>query len=149
MDKAIQRHSFFSIIEVAKELGISQKTVRRHIASGKLKSVKIGGVFRIPIDALEDFINSKVVEPDQNCNFNSFGKKIIPNDKASKSIKKINYKSNGADNVNWVSVTDVWKEVKPSDRTFVDLFSGAGGITKGFEMAGLRGVCGLDWFPEA
>ena len=33
--------------------------------------------------------------------------------------------------------------------TFCDLFSGAGGISKGFELAGLQGVCGLDWFPEA
>jgi DNA (cytosine-5)-methyltransferase 1 len=149
MDKAIQRHSFFSIIEVAKELGISQKTVRRHIASGKLKSVKIGGVYRIPIEALEDFINSKSIGNDEKYSFNSFGKKIISTDKATRAIKSINYKSNGVDNVNWVSINDVWEKETPSERTFVDLFSGAGGITKGFEMAGLKGICGLDWFPEA
>ena len=31
----------------------------------------------------------------------------------------------------------------------MDLFSGAGGITKGFEMAGLEGICGMDWFEAA
>ena len=33
--------------------------------------------------------------------------------------------------------------------TFVDLFCGAGGLSKGLEMAGLRGICGLDFFEEA
>jgi DNA (cytosine-5)-methyltransferase 1 len=33
--------------------------------------------------------------------------------------------------------------------TFVDLFCGAGGLSKGLEMAGLQGICGLDWFAEA
>lgn len=33
--------------------------------------------------------------------------------------------------------------------TFVDLFCGAGGLSKGLEMAGLEGICGLDWFNEA
>jgi hypothetical protein len=27
--------------------------------------------------------------------------------------------------------------------------TGAGGISKGLELAGFEGVCGLDWFPEA
>ena len=33
--------------------------------------------------------------------------------------------------------------------TFVDLFCGAGGLSKGLEMAGLQGICGLDFFKEA
>ena len=33
--------------------------------------------------------------------------------------------------------------------TFVDLFCGAGGLSKGLEMSGLEGICGLDWFDEA
>lgn len=33
--------------------------------------------------------------------------------------------------------------------TFVDLFCGAGGLSKGLEMAGLQGICGLDYFKEA
>jgi DNA (cytosine-5)-methyltransferase 1 len=32
--------------------------------------------------------------------------------------------------------------------TFVDIFSGAGGLSKGFELAGLTGLCGLEhWHP--
>jgi len=48
-----------------------------------------------------------------------------------------------------MEIVDAWEKISKSKLTFVDLFSGAGGITKGFELAGLRGVCGLDWFPEA
>ena len=33
--------------------------------------------------------------------------------------------------------------------TFVDLFCGAGGLSKGLELAGLEGICGLDFFEEA
>lgn len=33
--------------------------------------------------------------------------------------------------------------------TFVDLFCGAGGLSKGLEFAGLKGVCGLDYFEAA
>ncbi len=32
---------------------------------------------------------------------------------------------------------------------YIDLFCGAGGLSKGLEMAGLQGICGLDWFKEA
>ena len=53
------------------------------------------------------------------------------------------------DIVNWVDISDLWKNPGKSKCTFVDLFSGAGGISKGFELAGFEGVCGLDWFPEA
>jgi DNA (cytosine-5)-methyltransferase 1 len=55
----------------------------------------------------------------------------------------------GPDIVNWTDISKLWKNPGKTDLTFVDLFSGAGGITKGFEMAGLEGVCGLDWFKEA
>ena len=60
MDTIIQTNSFFGIVEVSEKLKISQKTVRRHIASGKLKSVKIGGVYRIPADALDYFISKNL-----------------------------------------------------------------------------------------
>lgn len=54
-----------------------------------------------------------------------------------------------ADNVNWVDISTCWNSVKPSQMTFVDLFCGAGGLSLGLEMAGLQGICGLDWFKEA
>ena len=54
-----------------------------------------------------------------------------------------------ADNVNWCDITQAWKDVKPSEMTYVDLFCGAGGLSKGLELAGFKGICGLDYFEEA
>ena len=41
---------FYSIAEVAEMSGQSQKTIRRHIAAGKLKADKIGSRYRIAKD---------------------------------------------------------------------------------------------------
>ena len=53
------------------------------------------------------------------------------------------------DNVNWCQIADKWIYSGKSEMTFVDLFCGAGGLSKGLEMAGLQGICGLDFFKEA
>ena len=53
------------------------------------------------------------------------------------------------DVVNWCDISSKWNKVTKSKMTFVDLFCGAGGLSKGLELAGLRGVCGLDFFNEA
>ena len=58
-------------------------------------------------------------------------------------------KKETADDVNWQNIADVWQSPSQSEMTFVDLFCGAGGLSKGLEMAGLHGICGLDWFDEA
>ena len=47
---------FFSIKEVADMLGVSQKTIRRHIQSGKLISSKLGGVHRIQKSEFQKFL---------------------------------------------------------------------------------------------
>lgn len=53
------------------------------------------------------------------------------------------------EDINWCDVASCWDAPGDSSLTYVDLFCGAGGLSKGFEMAGLHGVCGLDYFPEA
>jgi DNA (cytosine-5)-methyltransferase 1 len=149
MDNDGQAHSFHGIIDVSENLGISQKTVRRHIASGKLKSVKIGGVYRIPAAALQDYINHNDIEKENIIGYDLFGKKIFLEEKAIKKKVTNNFKNNGKDIVHWTNISNEWEHPKESKLTFVDLFCGAGGITKGFEMAGLHGICGLDWFEAA
>lgn len=149
MDSTGQPTSYFGIIEVSENLGISQKSVRRHIASGKLRSVKIGGVYRIPHEALEDFINHNDLEEERIVGYDLFGKKIYLDENTSKKKKTNGFKGNGKDFINWTDITNFWDNSNKSNITFVDLFSGAGGITKGFEMAGLEGICGLDWFDAA
>ncbi len=134
--------SYYSIVEVAEHLNLSQKTVRRHIASGELHSTKIGNVYRIPKEALERFINKEEPRKEDVIEYNLFGEAIRKTE-AKRS------KTSAGDKVNWISVKDMWEKPSHTDLTFVDLFCGAGGLSKGLEMAGFEGVCGLDWFKEA
>jgi excisionase family DNA binding protein len=76
MDTLEKKHAFYSISDIAEKLKVSQKTIRRHIASGKLKSSKIGSSYRIANDALEDFINSNLLQNDSVIQYDILGKEI-------------------------------------------------------------------------
>ena len=58
-------------------------------------------------------------------------------------------KSKKTDLINWIDISEDWDGTTPNEFTSADLFCGAGGMAKGFEMAGFNQVCGLDWFKEA
>lgn len=131
--------SFYSIVEVAKHLKISQKSVRRYIASGELRAIKVGGAYRIPIEALEAFLNAG--NKPTTTQYDLFGKEILISDKSKKTQSE--------ESVHWINIREDWDIPSNSSMTFVDLFCGAGGLSKGLEQAGLNGVCGLDWFEEA
>ena len=55
----MENKDYYSIAEVAEHLSLSQKSIRRYIASGQLGAVKIGSSYRIPKGALEYFINNQ------------------------------------------------------------------------------------------
>lgn len=120
------------IEDVANTLNVSQKSIRRYIHSGKLKSHKIGGVHRIEESELQHFLNTSV------------SKKID-----EKPLKSIKSKSIKTDIVNWIDISEEWDNPRKNKLTSADLFCGAGGMAKGFEMAGFNQVGGLDWFKEA
>ena len=120
------------IEDVAKKLNVSQKSVRRYIHSKKLKSRKIGGVHRIDVDDLNIFLQRSLID--------NQSQKAIKN-KSSKSTKK--------DHINWIDISDDWEFPIQTNLTSADLFCGAGGMAKGFENAGFKQICGLDWFKEA
>ena len=137
----MEEKAFYSITEVAEKLSLSQKSVRRYIASGQLGAVKLGSTYRIPIAALNAFINQQDAQ-----------EKIVQYDLFGNVVEeKIPTKRNSilTDDVNWFDISKVWSEVPKSEMTFVDCFCGAGGLSKGLEMAGIHGLCGLDWFKEA
>lgn len=57
MDTKVQ---MLRIQDVAKKLNVSQKSVRRYIHSGKLRSNKIGGVHRIEASDLRSFLELSI-----------------------------------------------------------------------------------------
>ena len=59
MDKIQLERKAYSPKEVQEMLGISQTTVYRWLESGQLPAVKIGKLWRIPADALEEMLRTK------------------------------------------------------------------------------------------
>jgi len=51
--------AYLSAAEVARQLGISLRTVRRWISSGALPSTRIGGTRRVAIADLEDALSGQ------------------------------------------------------------------------------------------
>jgi DNA (cytosine-5)-methyltransferase 1 len=48
-----------------------------------------------------------------------------------------------------MDISNIWNEKINSNLTFVDLFCGAGGTSKGYELAGLKPIASLDFFHSA
>ena len=159
----MEEKDFYSIDEIAEKLGISIKSVRRMVASGELKSVKIRNLYRISKEAYDDFLNSHEVAPTAQASL--FGDELIPSEEPIEKPKKKRgrkprvcensgdsvdiFGNVRQDDVNWADISALWQNPSHSQMTFVDLFCGAGGLSKGLELSGLEGICGLDWFKEA
>lgn len=130
----------YSISEVSKMLGLSLKATRRMIATGQIKATKKNSTYKIDKTYFDSNIEA-IKEKSQKNEFDLFGE-IVINEQINEGKKK-------SDVVNWADVSEFWDVPNISEMTFVDLFCGAGGLSKGLEMAGLQGICGLDYFKEA
>lgn len=131
-------NTVYNIQEVAKILKTTQKAVRRLVASGDLESSKSGTKYIITSEALDEYKEKNESAPNDSIQLNLFGE---PDTKKTEAYRP--KAPNLADISAW------WKDTPKSKMTFVDLFCGAGGLSKGLEMSGLEGICGLDWFKEA
>ena len=124
--------AIYTIAEVAELSNKSQKTIRRAIAAGKLKATKVQNKTRIEVEDYELWKESGFQGTELQDN--SFSKE---------------------DEVNWIDISDYWKLngwKKPKDRSnynFIDLFSGAGGLSCGLVMAGFNPVGTVEIMPQA
>lgn len=124
--------SFYTIKELADLTNKSQKTIRRAIAAGQLKVVKIQNKTRVYEEDYLKWVNNVTV---------------FENETAGGTNKH--------DVVNWVDISDLWKNngwKRKKDRTeynFIDLFSGAGGLSCGFVMAGFNPIATVEIMPAA
>ena len=111
MGKEIQEDTFFGITEIAERLKLSQKTIRKHIASGELKSVNINGVYKVPVDALNDFIKQNEIQNEEIIDSNLSRKKIFKKEGSEAAKKAVSYKNKKDDAVNWIDIIDDWENV--------------------------------------
>lgn len=124
--------NMLSIEDVAKLMDISLKSVRREIASGRLKSSKLKNRYMI------------------NENDYNEWKGLDKTD----TIKT--FTRNNSDVINWVDISDKMQKMDGwnhkedlEDINFIDLFAGAGGLSCGLVMSGLKPVGSIEIMKEA
>ena len=134
-----------SINQIAETTLKSIKFIRREVASGELKSFKKGN--RIFVYE-KDFLFWKEALEDRFCEYTK-----SLDTKTSNRINKIKKED---DVVNWVDVEnemqliDGWKYNEQIRKfNFIDLFTGAGGLSCGLIMAGMMPVGSAEIMPQA
>tara|TARA_B110000240_G_C13509007_1_gene458033 strand:- start:652 stop:1905 length:1254 start_codon:yes stop_codon:yes gene_type:complete len=127
----------YTIKDLAEALSQTQKNIRRAIIAGELKTDNKNGAHKISKMEFDRYVTKNQKE---KVNKDLFGIEIKP--KIKKTAKKI-------DIVNWVEIDKEWESPKQTEYTSADLFCGAGGMAKGFQLAGFKQICGMDWFKEA
>ena len=56
MTTTVGDNATLKVVEVARQLRVDPRTIYRVIAAGALRAVKVGRVWRIPADALDDYL---------------------------------------------------------------------------------------------
>lgn len=49
----------YTVSDIARDLGVTERTIREYIKSGKIKAVKVGNKYIISEDNYRDFVNGK------------------------------------------------------------------------------------------
>lgn len=127
-----------TVEDVSQKTGKSIKTIRRQIAEGNLRATKINNRYRITID-------------DYNKWYKKYKKGIV-----NESIfDDVNYVNEEAKNINYVDISKNWSrdgwtnKEERNQLTFIDLFSGAGGLSCGLVMAGYTPVGSVEIMEQA
>ena len=129
--------NYYSIAEIADLSNQSQKTIRRHIAAGKLQAEKINNKYRISEEQYQKWLMSDKTDED------------------SSIFMDVNDFTSSNDVVNWADISDKWvydgwaNISYRNGYNFIDLFSGAGGLTCGLVMAGFTPIGSVEIMPEA
>lgn len=127
-----------TIEDVAVKTGKSVKTIRRQIAEGNLKAEKINNRYRISVEDYYSWYNRYL---------NGIENKSIFDD--------VDYVNEDSKNVNFVDISKEWQKDAWKDKSqrngynFIDLFSGAGGLSCGLVMAGFTPIGSVEIMEQA
>lgn len=137
--------SYLTIKDIADKTGKSQKTIRRHIAAKKLVANRIQNKWMILPDDFDRWIES--------------GDSNEENDRETFAhTNSSSISSSCNDTVNWIDVKDKCTSSKDdgwanstarNGYNFIDLFSGAGGLSCGLTMAGFTPVASVEIMEQA
>ena len=127
-----------TIEEISKKTNKSVKTIRRQIAEGNLKATKINNRYRIEQSDFEIW-------------FNNYTKGICK----ESIFDNVDYINTDSKEVNYVDISkewarDGWKNTEERNGlNFIDLFSGAGGLSCGLVMAGYTPIGSVEIMEQA
>ena len=135
----------YSINEIAELTKKTIKFIRREVASGNLKSSKKNNKILIDEDA---FLEWEKNLAEYELNYEE-SKDYLKN-------KQINKAKKEKDIINWIDIKDdmqnidYWKDKTAKKQyNFIDLFTGAGGLSCGLVMAGFNPVGSVEIMPQA
>ena len=127
-----------TVEDISKKTNKSIKTIRRQIAEGSLKATKINNRYRIELSDYEEWYENYT---------NGIQKKSI--------FDEVNYININSKHVNYVDISkqwgiDGWKNKdQRNGLNFIDLFSGAGGLSCGLVMAGWTPIGSVEIMEQA
>lgn len=127
-----------TVEDVSKKINKSVKTIRRQIAEGSLKASKINNRYRISVDDFNDWYEKYK---------NGICKESIFDD--------VDYVNVDSKKVNFVDISKEWKrdgwknKNERNGLNFIDLFSGAGGLSCGLVMAGWNPIGSVEIMDQA
>ncbi len=127
-----------TVEEISIKTNKSVKTIRRQIADGSLKATKINNRYRITKEDYNNWYNNYK---------NGVSKKSIFDD--------VDYVNTDSKKVNYIDISeswskDGWKNLEERNGfNFIDLFSGAGGLSCGLVMAGYTPVGSVEIMEQA
>ncbi|MBQ7031384.1 MAG: DNA cytosine methyltransferase [Bacilli bacterium] len=128
----------YNVEEISILTNKSIKTIRRQIAEGNLKASKINNKYRISEEGFNEW-------------YNNYQSGI----KNQSIFDEVDYKNEDSKKINFVDISkdwtkDGWKNIKyRNGYNFIDLFSGAGGLSCGLVMAGWTPIGSVEIMEQA